>query len=288
MSDTTRGIVLMIASMAGFAVEDFLIKLALDTVPMGQLFLIIGVFGMGFFWMRAAQTGVRVLTSDLLTWPVILRSLGEMLGSLCFVTALAQLPLSTVSAILMATPLLVTMGAALFLGETVGWRRWSAILVGFLGVLLIIQPGMEGFSGYSLFALAGVLGLVVRDLATRASPGHVSSLVLAITGQAALIPSGLFLLAMQGKEVTLDPTSAALITGMIIVSIASYYAIVLAMRLGEISVVAPYRYSRLLFALFLGAVFLNERPDSLMLLGSAIVIASGLYMLYRERRANTR
>jgi drug/metabolite transporter (DMT)-like permease len=139
-----RGILLMVAAMAGFAVEDALIKAASATVPVGQILLFLGIGGTLAFGTLARLQGARLFTRVVLLRPVLLRNASEMLGTMCFVSAIAIAPLSTVSAILQATPLAVTLGAALFLGAEVGWRRWTAILVGFAGVLIIVRPGHGG------------------------------------------------------------------------------------------------------------------------------------------------
>src|SRR6056297_1156247 len=166
--ENLRGSVLMVVAMAGFALEDMFIKrLSLD-LPVGQILVFLGTGGAVIFGLGALARGHRLFSRDLLAGQVLLRNLGELIGTIGFVTALALTPLSSASAILQATPLALTLGAALFLKEAVGWRRWSAILVGFAGVLMVIRPGLEGFEPASLFAVQAVFGLAMRDLATRA------------------------------------------------------------------------------------------------------------------------
>jgi drug/metabolite transporter (DMT)-like permease len=221
--------------------------------------------------------------------PILLRAFGELVGTLGFVTAIALTPLSSASAILQATPLFVTLGAALFLQEKVGWRRWMAILVGSCGVLLIIRPGTEGFDWLSLFAVQGVIGLGIRDLATRRVPRETSTLQLSFLAFLVLIPTAAILMLVNGTPlVALSAQNAVYFTIALIIGIFAYYGIVAAMRVGEISFVTPFRYSRILFALVVGIMVFGERPDALTLIGAAIIVGSGLYTLWRERnvRAN--
>ena len=218
-----------------------------------------------------------------------MRCLGELIGTTGFVTALAYTPISSASAILQATPLAVTLAAAIFMREPVGWRRWSAIIIGFFGVLLVVRPGMEGFNALSLFAVIGVIGLALRDISTRGVHGLVSTYQLSFLAFLTLIPTSLMLgLVTRHTPVVPDMTLWVLIIGSIMFAALSYYAIVAAMRIGEVSFVTPFRYSRMLFALLVGFFVFGERPDAMMLLGAAIIVASGIYTVLRERKLRIR
>src|SRR6478609_3685654 len=189
--DNLRGSLLMVAAMVCFALEDVLLKQISATVPVGQVLALSGAGG-GLIFLLISSVGDTPLQWRALLLPaVVLRNLSEALGSVVFVTALALTRLSEVSAILQATPLAMTLGAALFLGESVGWRRWTAIGVGFAGVLLVIQPGMAGFAPASLFAVATVVLLAMRDLCSRAVPPSVPSVQLAAWGFLSLVPAGM-------------------------------------------------------------------------------------------------
>ena len=226
-----------------------------------------------------------LFSRNFLTGPVLLRSLGELIGTIGFVTALALTPISSASAILQATPLAVTLGAALFLGETVGWRRWSAILAGFAGVVLVIRPGMSGFEPNSLFALLAVVGLGMRDLVTRRVRGDVTSLQLSYLAFLTLIPASVILASVSDRAwVAPEPQMWALVGAAVLAGTLAYYAIVAAMRIGEVSYVTPFRYSRIIFALIVGVVVFDERPDAIMLAGAAIIVGSGIYTVWRERK----
>ena len=282
--ENLRAIALMVLSMAGFAIEDMLIKYIALEMPTGQFLMLIGAGGALIFTLMAWRQGQAVLSADFLRPTIIIRNLGEVIGTLGFVTALVLTPLSSASAILQATPLAVTLGAALFLREAVGWRRWSAILIGFCGVVAVIRPGLEGFQPASLFAVLGVIGLATRDVATRATPATISSLVLSAHGFGMLVPAGAFLLWISGGAVAPSAQGYGLLFAALIIGVSAYYALTLSMRLGDVAVVTPFRYVRLAFALFIGVTVFHEQPDAWTLGGAAIIILSGLYTFFRERQ----
>lgn len=204
---------------------------------------------------------------------------------MAFASALAVVDISTVAAVFQALPLVITMGAALFLGEQVGWRRWSAICVGFAGVLLIVRPGLDGFDPSVLLVLFAVLAIAARDLLTRLVDTTVSSAVVSFQAFASLIAAGGLLLAFTPGEATaIDGRQALMMLGGIAFGVAGYYAIVVATRIGDASAITPFRYSRLLFSILVGVLVFGERPDALTLAGATLIIGSGLYTFVRERR----
>ena len=283
--ENLRGSLLMTAAMLGFAIEDMFIKLLSASVPLGMVLILLGAGGAVVFAVLALMRGDALFSRDLLARSVLIRNAGELIGTVGFITAIALTPLSSASAILQATPLVVTLGAALFLGEQVGWRRWSAILVGFAGVLLIIRPGFDAFEPASLFAVMGVIGLALRDLATRTVPRAISSMQLSTYAFLTLVPAGMVMLAFTGDAPRLlNGLEWLLIAAALAFGVLSYYAIVAAMRMGDVAVITPFRYSRLVFALCFGVLFFGERPDMATLAGSALIVASGIYTFWREAR----
>jgi drug/metabolite transporter (DMT)-like permease len=280
-----RGSIFMVLAMAGFAVEDVFLKAAARELPVGQILLLFGLGGMMAFAVLARRQGERLLHPAILTRPVLIRAGFESSGRLFYTLAIALTPLSSVSAILQATPIVVVAGAALVFGEKVGWRRWAAILVGFGGVLVILRPGFEAFSPLSLLAVAGMLGFAGRDLATRAAPPVLSHRQLGVYGFAMMLPAGALLLALGGGARLPSAGAAGLLAAATLVGVAAYYALTVAMRTGEVGVVTPFRYTRLVFALGLGVAVFAERPDAATLAGSAIVVGSGLYTLWRSARS---
>ena len=278
----------MVVAMAAFAVEDAVIKHLAAQMPVGQIMLVLGLGGFAAFGLLLRPRGLRLFTPEALRGAVLLRNLCEIVGAGGVVLAIALLPLATVTAILQAMPLVVTLGAALFLGEAVGWRRWGAILVGLAGVMIIIRPGAADFDPAALVAVVAVLGLAGRDLATRRVPVRVHSLQLAGWGFGMLVPAGLVL--MLAGAPPMAPAMgqwlwliAALASGML-----AYGALVAATRSGDIAATVPFRYSRLVFAMLIGLIFFGERPDGWTLAGSALVVGAGLFSFWREMRLRRR
>jgi drug/metabolite transporter (DMT)-like permease len=278
-----RGILLMTGGMAGFAIEDAFIKLMSAHLPTGQILLGLGLLGAVVFGGIAARRGMRFWSPELLHPAVMGRNLSEMVGTFGFILAIALSPLTTATAIFQATPLAVTMGAALFLGEKVGWRRWTAIGVGFLGVMIVVRPGSEAFEPASLLAVLAVLGLGARDLFTRRIPRTIDSMLLVAWGFAVVGLLGLGLLLVTGGAVLPTGPEGLYFLGAFVAGAVGYWMLTEAMRAGEISVITPFRYSRLLFALGFGIVLFGERPDLWTLLGATLIVGSGLYSLLRER-----
>jgi drug/metabolite transporter (DMT)-like permease len=283
-SDNQRGSLYMIAAMAGFAVEDMFLKSAARLMPVGEVITLFGLGGMVIFACLALQRGEAVFPPALLSRPMLLRSGFEVTGRLFYALAITLTPLSVASAILQATPLVVVAGAAVIFGEVVGWRRWMAIVVGFAGVLLIIRPGLEGFDALSILTVIGLIGFAGRDLATRAAPPALSNMQLGVAGFAMLSLAGVVILLVNGDFRLPDGAGLIRVAAATVVGVGAYTALTAAMRTGEVSAVTPFRYTRLLFALILGVVVFDETPDALTLTGSAIVVASGIYVLTQNRR----
>ncbi|MFC3182968.1 DMT family transporter [Cypionkella sinensis] len=284
MTPNLRGSLYMTASMAGFAVEDAFLKAASQTIPVGEAILIMGLIGIAVFSGLALRAGHAPIPAAMFTRTMALRSGFEITGRLFYALAIALTPISVASAILQATPLVVVLGAALFFGETVGLKRWLLILLGFLGVMIILRPGLSGFSALSLLALVAMLGFAGRDLATRAAPPALSNAQLGVTGFIMLALSGVIITAVTGKAAMPGPNAMALIAGAAAFGISAYAALTTAMRAGEIAVVTPFRYTRLLFAMILGVTVFGERPDAATLTGAAIIVACGVIILGQSRR----
>ncbi len=276
----------MIAGMALFALEDALLKGASAHLPIWQILILFGAGGAMIFAAVALLRGANLLHRDVLSRPMKVRVLFEILGRMFYVLAITLTPLSAATVILQATPLVVVAGAALFFGETVGWRRWSAILVGLIGVVVIIQPTGDSFSALSILAVLGMLGFAGRDLASRAAPATLGTEVLGFYGFLCIIVAGL---AYQFWErvpmAALDLNTSLHVGGAILMGTAAYASLMKAMRTGEVSAVTPFRYSRLLFGVGLGVVMFGETLNQTMWIGSALIVASGLYILWRGRKA---
>lgn len=285
LSDNLRGMLLMTLAMAAFASADAAIKLLSQTHAQAQIIWITGVTGALIFAGLAIVSGERPVTRDALAPTALARVAAEGIGTIGIVMALSLSPLPVVVAIMQSVPLLVTIGASVFLGEAVGLRRWTAILVGLGGVLLILRPGTQGFAPEALFAVLGAVMLAARDLFTRVVPKTASNLQLGCWGFAGLVPAGLFL----GTVTETAPGGASLpaigmFSAVTVLTVLAIWAITAAMRSGDVAVVAPFRYTRLLFGLTIAILFFGERPDLPTWIGAGIVAASGLYTFYREAR----
>ena len=288
-SDNTRASLLMLGSMAAFAFEDVYLKRAATALHPGQVIAMIGFAGALCFWAVAWSKGQPILTRSALTGPALIRSLSEAGATMLYITALSLIPLSINAAILQASPLVVTMGAAIFLREPVGWRRWSAILIGFIGVLIVLRPGTEGFRAAGLLTVACVFILAARDLSTRMMPHSIGTFQLTTWAYLALVPAGLLLMLIgRAAPLPIAPSQWVDLTIALVTGLVGYWAITAAMRLGEVSFVAPFRYSRLLFAALFAAIYFAERPDAWMLVGATLIIGSDLFTFARERRLRRR
>ena len=272
----------MILAMAGFAFEDLFIKTLSAHLPVSEIILILGSTGSIIFLIIALLQRAPIIHKDLLNRYVITRTVFELFGALFFVIAIALTPLSSASAILQITPLLVTIGAAVFFRENVGWRRWTAVLIGFIGVLLILRPGFGGFMPASIFALLGAMFLAGRDLATRAMEVKLPSVTIALYAFLAFGISGIFIMPFNSPMIALTSTDIMYFIGASVFGVIAYYSLVIASRIGEMSVISPFRYSRIVFAMLLSILVLKENPDSLTLIGATIIVVSGLYTFLRE------
>ena len=282
-----RGAVFMVLSMAGFAVEDSLLKLAAVSLPPGQVLITFGILGTATFAALSVLAGEPPVTRAMLGRAMVLRSLSEVTGRLFYMLAIALTPLSTASAILQATPLVVMVGAAMLFGERIGPRRWLAVALGFGGVLLILRPGTEGFGPLSLLAIMAMLGFAGRDLATRAAPVSLSFRQLGVAGFSMLIVAGLIVLPFGGPPVAPDAGTWAGLAAASVTGVCAYTFLTVAMRTGQVGAVTPFRYTRLIFAMVAGIALFGENPDRWTIIGSAVIILAGIAALRLSRQPAT-
>lgn len=288
LSDNARGILFMNVSMAAFTFNDILVKLVAQDLPLAQVVTIRGAMTValllclarirgGLTWRLPRREGM------LLGW----RTLAEIGGTVAFLLALMQMPLANLSAIMQSLPLAVTLAGAVFLRDPIGWRRLSAILVGFIGVILIVRPGTEGFNIWSLVALVAVAFVVLRDLVTRSFAASVPSVVIAIWAALAIMLTGILGLFFEEWQ----PVNLAMLlrlAGASLALVVGYLFIVMAMRVGDVAMIAPFRYTALLWAIFLGWLAFGNLPDRMTLVGAGIIVASGLYTYLRDQHIQRR
>lgn len=276
----------MAGAMAAFTVNDTFLKLLGTDLPLFQILLLRGIGVSLLLAAIAWSTGtfqIPPLARD--RWLILVRSVAEAAAAWFFITALFHMPIANVSAILQALPLTVTLAAALFLSEPVGWRRFSAIGVGFLGVYLIVRPGGQDFTIDSLYAVASVLCVTVRDLTARQLSHSVPSMTVAL-GTGVIVS----LFAAIGSLFTdwqpIGGKQWIYLAGTVVMVLGGYIFSVMAMRVGEIGAVAPFRYTSLIVALITGWFVFGDWPDDLTLIGAGIVVATGLFTLWRERHSH--
>ncbi len=283
-SDNLRGAVFMVVAMAGFCLNDTMMKLVFADL---DVFQAIGLRGLLLSVLIAA---VALGKGQLLYRPsrddrqiLGLRVVGEIGSASCFLTALYHMPIANATAIIQVIPLAITLAAAVFLGEKVGWRRYSAIAIGFVGVMIIVRPGAEGFDAYAFWALAAVGFMVLRDLSTRSLSREIPSLYVAfITAIATGVFAGAVALARDWRPIELPQIGLLLASAGFL--FFGYLFSIMAMRVGAIAVVSPFRYTILIWAIVLGVVVFGDIPDTWTLIGAAIVVGMGIYTFYRERR----
>jgi drug/metabolite transporter (DMT)-like permease len=282
-SENLRGILAMLAAMASLIVNDAFIKIAAADLPLGEAIFLRGLFTTlmcaGLLVATAGPSGLRLVGAR----GVPMRTWADIAATLLYLSALARMPIADSTAILQFTPLAIMAGAALFFQARVGWRRWLAALTGLIGVLLIVRPGSEAFNPYASLAVAAIAFVAARDLLTRRVAPQVPVLAIATASAAGVMMASLALMPVEAWQWPSARTFLMLFCSGVGL-LGGHYGIIVAMRSGEIAVVAPFRYSIILYAVIAGFLVWGELPDLLSWIGIAIVTGAGLYTLFRERR----
>jgi drug/metabolite transporter (DMT)-like permease len=277
-----RGVLSMLASVLLLTLSDALTKLLSTGYPPGQIICMRSLIVIGFVLVlstpRRRWTGLRIRSPG----AHFTRGVFACAGSFLFVLAISHVPLANAMSIGFAGPLLITALAGPMLGEHVGWRRWCAVLVGFLGVLVILRPGAQGFHWAAMLLLAGTWFGALRDIVTRRISATESSSSLLLTTNSCMVGFGLLSL-LQGWNMP-QPLDAAwlALSGVLIGS--GHYLQIEAYRHAEAGTVVPFRYTALLWAMLMGWLVFDDVPDASMLGGASLVVASGLFILHREGR----
>lgn len=283
-TDTRQGIIAMCLSMATFLINDAMVKLASERLSMDQIVFVRGVFAslILFVWLAAAQPRVLNYIRHRGMIRVGWRSALDALSTFTYLWALFHLPLPNISAINLSSPLIVTILAVLFLGEKVAWRRWSAIAVGLVGVLLVVQPSSDAFTWFSIVAIAGTILGAIRDVMTRRIAQEIPSILITFATAVAVASVAGISVATTGWA-PMAMSDLLLLAGASVFLIGGYHFIIVAMRVAETSIVAPFRYTSILWAIILGYVLWGDVPNGLALCGIIILVGSGLYLMHRER-----
>lgn len=286
VSDNMKGAAMMAGSMAGYTFNDACMKALSGDVPLSQAVFLRGV--LTCLMLYGLGVSLRSLTFRLgrREWKLmLLRSFAEMGATYCFLSALFNMPIANVTAVLQALPLTIALAAWSFLGEPLGWRRLFAILIGFVGVVLIVKPGGDGFTLWSVYSLLAVGFITLRDLVVRKMSSTTPSMTVALVASVAITVSfGIASLGVDWAPVT--PRSGGLLVLSALFIFMGYLFSVMVMRVGDIGFIAPFRYTGLIWALIIGLVIFGEWPDGVTLVGAGIVVATGLFTLFRERQVS--
>ena len=286
MMDTqrnTRGILLMLLSMASFAVGDIFIKMSGAFLSPAQTMFILISSGLIIFTVIALAKGEKLNDRRAFAPILLLRYFTEMVGLLGMIMALTNVPLAIVGAVTQASPILVALGSVIFLKEIVGWRRWGSITAGFLGVLLVIKPGEQGLDYSVAWAVIALVAFSSRDLITRLTPPDIASASLATFTMVSAFPFTVIWLLINEEVYVPADFNWLVVTYMVVFGSVGYLLLITSLRVGELSAIMPFRYSRIVFLLILGVLVFGERPSVSMLLGSALIIFSGVYIMWREQ-----
>ena len=286
LNDNLLGAALMTCCVLAYVLNDAVMKLLFADIDFFQAIFLRGLVSLPPILILALMTKTLLQKYSAKNQRLmIIRILAEIGTTVTFLTALKHMPLANVTAILQSLPLAITMAAAIFLGEPVGWRRWSAICVGFTGVLIIIRPGLAGFNSYSLLALAAVILLTVREISTRQLDNKIPTVTVALSTTLGITAfAALMLIGTEWADINFVSWSL-IIAAAAAVTVATLLSVV-AMRTGDIGFVSPFRYTSLIGAIGLGILLFGDWPDGITLLGAAIIAFAGIYSLYREQIFN--
>ena len=277
------GIAAMIGAMLCFVSNDALVKLSSEAIPIGEVVFLRGIAS------TLLVAGVIALFGPVPRWrdfrnpALIWRTIGDVGATVVYLTALTQLALGNATIVLQTVPLVVAAVGALVFKEHVGWRRWTAIAIGLAGVIIVIRPGLAGFNAYSLMAFVAVFLIVLRDSSTSRIPAAIPTITVLTAAVVATMVSGL---AMGISETWHWPSGIALLEafGAGVFVVLAYSSIIVALRSADISLTAPFRYTIIIWALLYGFLFWGDVPDALTIVGGALIVASGIFTLYREQR----
>ena len=283
MTDNTKGVIFILVSMFGFVVNDTLMKSLFITFPLVEIIFLRALFCLLPLFIAIKIQRVAILNYSRASWSLmLLRGFAEVMATLTFLNALKHLPLPNVTAIIQILPLTVTMAAALFLNERVGLKRWTAIVIGFIGVMIVIKPGTEGFSSYSYYAVLSVIFVTMREIVTRKIPAEVPAIMITfITALSVGITATICLPFITLKA--LDTTAFMLVGSAGMAIFVGYFFSIKSMRIGEISFVSQFRYTAMIWAVLLGYFVFNDIPAQNTIIGALIIVASGLYAFHRKR-----
>ena len=273
----------MVAATAFFNCGDAAMKIVSDSLPTGETVFLRGVCTVVLVTIAAFSTGAIYGLRQALVRPMGWRSIGDVGSALFYQGVLARMPFADLAGILQIAPLSLTAASALFLGEHVGWRRWTAVAIGFAGALLVIKPGSSAFNAWALLGVLSVLCGTLRDVSTRRLDVAISPLIIMLLSQIVVAASGLGCWVFETWKVP-DAAELLALAFASVFSLVGHLFVIYSLRSGEMAAVAPFRYAGILWAILLGLLIWNQLPDALSLAGICILVSAGLYTFYREQK----
>jgi drug/metabolite transporter (DMT)-like permease len=287
VTDNLKGILAVVAGSTGFVLGDAIVKLVSAELLAGEIIVLRGILATAFLAVGVAALGAARPLSILFTPMMLLRLASAAAATTFIVISLRDVPLAIVNTVLQVTPLAVTAGAALVYGERVGLSRWAAALTGFLGVVLIVKPGVGDLGAGAYVVLLALACTTVRDVTTRGLERSIPSIFVAAASSAAIVPAGFLVAPFEGPWAFPSAWAWGLITAAAACFFVANTLIIMALRTGEIGVVAPFRYVAAPFSVLLGFWWWGDIPDAVAFLGIGLVVAAGVYTLHRERSGLT-
>ena len=279
-----RAIILMIFGMFFFMLGDLFLKLASAHLPLGMVVAFLGLGMTALFGVMMHRADESLFASHYWHGAMVMRCAGEAIGVIGVIIAVAYAPLSTVTAIMQSLPLVLTFMGAVLLKERVGIHRITALIMGLIGVLIIIRPGLDAFDFFASFTLIGVLGMAIRDFGTRIMPPEISTLALSFWGSVSIIFTGLVMMAFSQDWALPNQTGIIYCGALIVTAAIGTLSVSTAMRLGELGVISPFRYVRVVFGIGAGMIVFHESVDAPTYIGCLIVVLAGLYSWMREQK----
>ena len=274
------GIGLMLVGIFFFALNDALGKWLISTYSLGQLLLVRSAAALvllaPFIW-REGLTPFRAAPRPLIQW---LRPVFSTLELGCFYWALAYMALADVMTFYLASPIYVTAVSPFLLGEHVGWRRWAAVIAGFAGVMIALNPSTQSLTPAAMVAIVGSVSFSVLMILTRQVRG-TSDTVLVTTQMVGALIAGAVLAPFTWVPLTWSDGGLLVVLGA--VATAAHICVNRSLKLAPASLVVPYQYTTIVWAIILGYVFFGDIPRTAMLVGAAIIIAAGIYIFIREQ-----
>jgi drug/metabolite transporter (DMT)-like permease len=287
-SSNFTGIAAMLAGAGSFVVGDSFMKVVTSDLPPFEVLFLRGVAATLACGLLLVALGDWRLVSSALHPRALLRAAGETLSVLCYIVALARLPIADTIAILQTAPLILILSVAFLLRERVGAARVALALVGFAGAVLVAQPGSAGISAAALFAFASAVLIAARDLVGRGVPARIPVMVVTFaTNAIVMVVAGLTSFGLESWRPPADWHLAFLGFAGLFVTLG-HVGLLLAYRLGRTAAVAPFFYSFALWAVLSGVVVFGALPNVIALLGIALIVASGVaIVLLDQRRGET-